>query len=426
MKKALVVLLILAVAGGAFAQGLTFTGELKSGLGIVYDSVGETAYLEAFTKDGEQPFQFRLHAAYANAEDTAGLKVRLQQRTGTPTIDYAFGYLKAFSNILTVQGGKVDDGTFNSGGGILDADSGEGVGANLLINPIDNLVIGLGAYAADNLTNFSFLSSSTTTSLTPVVLEDPAGNPILDANGDEQYGVVSSTTTTAAAGYPKTGKGKYTFGLSYTVPEIVKVVGTFRTKNTLTTNENSHNQLIAGVNVLALNSMGLKLVAEGRFTDIGEEKAVDLMDLDAFVTVGYTWNALNVGLNFAFYKAGLNSDISIDPVLAFWLYGSYAVTEKIVPRLDALIMLNSYNDNYGLNGSQTQWHNKNFTRIAGVAGNTNQKLFAFRPSVALKIDANNSFEIGDYIGIHVNSNPVFNGKESLFSNVFYVDYVLKF
>jgi hypothetical protein len=422
MKKALVVLLILAVAGGAFAEGLTFTGELKSGLGIVYDSMSETAYLEAFSRDAEQAFQFRLNGAYANADDTAGLKFRLQQRTGTPTIPYAFGYLNAFSNLLTLQGGLIDDGTFNSGGAILDADSGEGVGANVLIRPIDNLVIGVGAYAADNVTSFGFLSS--TTGYEEVDIFDGAGNPIVDANGNPVSGFVQ--TTTAAAGYPKTGKGKYTVGASFTLPETLKIVASFRTKNTLTTNAASHNQLIAGFNVLALSDLGLKLVVEGRFTDIGEEKAVDLMDLDAFVTVGYTLNALSLGLNFAFYKAGLNADVTVDPVIAFWLYGSYAVTENIVPRLDVLFMLNSYNDKFGYGASQTQWHYKSFTRDAGVAGNTDQKLIAFRPAVALKVDANNSFEIGDYIGIHIDSNPVFNGKNSLFANVFYVDYVLKF
>jgi hypothetical protein len=126
MKKALVVLLILAVAGGAFAQ-LNFTGEVKTGLGLTYDNVDKTAHLQAFSRDAGEIFQFRLHGDYANQGDTAGLKFRLQQRIGTPSIDYAFGYLNAFSNMLTLQGGRVDDATFGSGGGILDADSDEGV-----------------------------------------------------------------------------------------------------------------------------------------------------------------------------------------------------------------------------------------------------------------------------------------------------------
>jgi hypothetical protein len=386
MKKALVVLLILAVAGGAFAQ-LKFTGEVKTGLGVVYDNASSTAYLDAFSRDGEQPFQFRLNGAYANEGDTAGVKFRLQQRAAF-SVDYAFGYLNAFGNKLTLQGGKVDDGTFNSGGGILDADSGEGVGTNILIKPIDNLVIGLGAYAANSL---------------PL---DGAYTP-----------------------YKKLDDAKYTAGLSFTLPEVVKIAASFRTKNALTADAAAHNQTIASVNILALSDLGLKLILEGRFTDLGEDDKHELMDVDGFLTVGYVKDALSLGLNAALYQAELNHPTKVpDPVIAFWLYGSYAVTESIVPRLDALFMLNSYADNFtNITGGQNKWHYKNFNRDAGTAGDKNQKLVAFRPAVLLKMDANNSIEIGDYLGVHINKNKVAAwDSDTLITNAFYIDYVLKF
>jgi hypothetical protein len=402
MKKALVVLLILAVAGGAFAE-VNFTGEVKTGLGLVYDTLNETAYLEAYNRDAEQAFQFRLNGAVANEGDTAGLKFRLQQRFSGFSIPYAFGYLNAFSNLLTFQGGLIDDGTFNSGGGILDADAGEGVGTNILVRPIANLVIGAGAYAASGF-----------------AIPTTAG------------------TGTAGTGYAKTGDAKYTAGLSFTAPNVVKFVTSFRTKNKLTapTDGGSHNQLIAGINILALSDLGLKLVLEGRFTDIGEDNEVDPMDVDGFVTVGYTKDALSLGLNFALYKVGVNkpsgSTISDDPVLAFWLYGSYAVTESIVPRLDVAFVLNDYADGYKTNGGdQMTWHHKAFTASKGsgspaTGGNKDQKLIAFKPAVLLKIDANNTLEIGDYVGVHLDANKVFGDKDTLITNAFYIDYVFKF
>jgi hypothetical protein len=387
MKKALVVLLILAVAGGAFAQ-LKFTGEVKTGLGLVYDNVNETAYLQAFSRDAEQPFRFRLHGEYANQGDTAGLKFRIQQEATGPSINYAFGYINAFSNMLTLQGGKIDDGTFNSGGGILDADAGEGVGTNLLVRPIDNLIIGGGAYAADSL-----------------------------------------GSTPPVGGYSKSGYGRYTAGLSFTAPDLVKVVTSFRTKNYVSGSLQS-NQVIAGINILALSDMGLKLVLEGRFTNLGEDNKVAPMNVDGFATIGYTADALSLGLNVALYKAAVNkpsgSLISDDPIIAFWLYGSYAVTESIIPRLDAVFMLNSYADRYNGTGGQSNWHYKNFTKDAGSAGDKNQKLIGFRPAVLLKMDANNSFEIGDYVGIYFDKAKSFNGKDTAIGNVFYIDYVFKF
>jgi hypothetical protein len=360
-------------------------------LGLTYDTVGETAYLQAFSRDAEQPFQLRLNGAYANEGDTAGLKFRFQQRFGALSMAWAFGYINAFDNLLTLQGGLIDDGTFNSGGGILDADSGEGLGTNILVRPIDNLVIGAGAYAASG------------------------------------FGV-------PAGGYQKSGDAKYTVGLSFTAPSIVKVVTSFRTKNTLvvSTDANSHNQLIAGINILALSDLGLKLVLEGRVTDLGENADKDPMDLDGFATIGYAQGPLSLGLNAAFYKAGLNkpsaSAIPDEPIMAFWLYGSYAVTESIVPRLDALFMLNSYDDRYISANGQSSWHYKNFVKDAGTSSDKDQKLIAFRPAVLLKMDANNSLEIGDYVGVHINAEKVFAGgdKDTLISNVFYIDYVFKF
>jgi hypothetical protein len=390
MKKALVFLMILAVAGGIFAQDVKFTGEVKTGLGVLYDTTSEEAHLVPFSRDGEQPFQFRLNGAYATEGDTAGVKFRLQQR-GSFSVPYAFGYLNVFDNLLTLQGGLIDDGTFNSGGGILDADAGEGVGTQILVMPIDGLVVGGGAYASDGF-------------------------------GD-------------LAVFPKLGDAKYTAGFAYTMPDLFKIVTSFRNRYwTKSSGDVTSNQLIVGANILALSSMGLKLVLEGRFTNLGEDKDAGVFaNVDGFLTVGYTKDALSAGLNGALYLSAINADDVPDPIIAFWVYGSYAVSDNIVPRLDVGIKLNDNIIAGGqagfLNITGYQWHHKHFTRDAGSIGNKDQTLLSFKPAVLLKVDANNSIEIGDQLSVQLDKNKGFGpkfDKDSNIVNSFYIDYVFKF
>ncbi|MDR2095846.1 MAG: hypothetical protein LBP76_10070 [Treponema sp.] len=383
MKKTLIFLLILAVAGGVFAQDLKLTGEAKMGLGVRYDTSSEEAHLIPFGRDSEQGVHFRLNGAYATEGDTAGVKFRLQQRAEF-TVPYAFGYVNVFNNLLTLQGGLIDDGTFNSGGGILDSDAGEGVGTNILVKPIEGLVIGGGAYAASGVGHLKSL--------------------------------------------PKLGDAKYTAGFSYAMPDLFKIVTSFRTKNWIQGTENlgesvlnEQNQLIVGANILALSNMGLNLVLEGRFTSLGEDKE---LDIDGFATIGYAKDALSAGLNFALYQADINADDVPDPIIAFWLYGSYAVSDNIVPRLDVAIKLNdtTITDGY-------KWHHKHFTRNADATGDPDQMLLSFKPAVLLKIDANNSIEIGDQLSVQLNKDKGYGpklDKDSNIVNSFYIDYVFKF
>ena len=78
MKKTFIVLLILAVAGGVFAQGWTFNGLVSSGimLQIPDERLGGSdadIYVSPISKTEGVGSRFQLDANYANEAKTAGL-----------------------------------------------------------------------------------------------------------------------------------------------------------------------------------------------------------------------------------------------------------------------------------------------------------------------------------------------------------------
>jgi hypothetical protein len=396
MKKTLIFLLILAVAGGVFAQGLKLTGVLNTGLGVVTDTESEDFTLQAFGRDSERTLgQFRLNGEYTNEESTVGVKFRLQWRDGLQAVDlpFAFGYLKAFNNLLTLQGGIIDDGTFATSGAILGDDGGEGLGTQLIVSPIEGLNVGLGAY----------VGASTGDHLARYL---------------ENYPITTSTVSTYSGLDLLTAK--YTFGATYTMADTFKVVASWRPKYWATTAW-KYDQLIAGFKLLPIPALTAEL--EARIQKIDEYS--DGGSFDIFATLGYKVNdQLSAGLNFGAYTRTDTTAAGVprenDPVLLFWLWGQYAVTEKIIPRLDIDFSLNSYTASINANGA-SKWHYKYFD-VDDY--NKDHMGISFRPSVIFKIDSATSIEIGDLINVALDKNKVFGSgdKDSKIDNVFYIDY----
>ncbi len=159
MKKFLVVLLILAVAGGLFAQELTWDGELKAGvrIGIPDKDMDMLAAMYAYNEDaGTGPLRFRLNGNFSL--ENVGVKFRFQSIGATNTkgdfvqlleLPYAFLWANGFNNMIYFMGGHIDDGTFNTMGA-EDTDVGEGYGAQIQVKPIDGLNVGFGVYGLEN------------------------------------------------------------------------------------------------------------------------------------------------------------------------------------------------------------------------------------------------------------------------------------
>jgi hypothetical protein len=198
MKKALVALLILAVAGGVFAQDLTFSGAVDTGLTIAIPSGDDDPYVQLYHDDAG-PARVRLNGAFSL--DNYGLKFRFQNtynKSGDAVVAaYAFVYANFLNDILTLSAGRIDGNAWGTPG---DFDSGwDGVtGARFEIKPIEGLNFGfaLKAVAADDkLYTISQFFQETVigvkydsdlfTAVAAVQLDSDADAP--DADGNNQY-----------------------------------------------------------------------------------------------------------------------------------------------------------------------------------------------------------------------------------------------
>jgi len=140
MKKAIVLLLALAVLGGAlFAQDapvLKFDGYVSTG--VFYNVTQDQAKLYNYYNSGK-PDRVRFNANYTDG--TFGLKFRLQSNDFTaPTVTQALVRAGFFDNMLVVKAGKLDDysmATYDNSYGTTDG----AVGAQFYVKPIDALTI---------------------------------------------------------------------------------------------------------------------------------------------------------------------------------------------------------------------------------------------------------------------------------------------
>ncbi|MDR0730403.1 MAG: hypothetical protein LBF63_01960, partial [Treponema sp.] len=418
MKKAMLGVLILAVAGGLFAQELKFDGYLNSGLGIVStdtkveDGSGtktaDTKILP-FGVDSEQSgYRFRLHGSYTNAESTAGAKFRFQAQSsfalGAFSLPYAYGWVSFLNKIFTVTGGLVDDNTWNLGSPILNNDVGEGLGALVKISPIDGLNLGVGAYV-----------------ITPQ--GGSANNTLVIPAGD---GTVESKSF-SGLDIPL-DRLKYTFSAGYTMPDFFKVIATFRTANQTVNaisrfgNADSEvffgdesSRLIFGVQLLAVKNLtAIVEVSANKLEDTGVDKDKDNIDLDFYETLGYKIGDLSFGLNAVQYLM-VEKDADHDLGLHLNPWVSYAIG-SIVPRLDlnyflagkALTGTATYDDNGNLVPpvTGTSYHRRVFS-YADNGKADDVSVIAARPSVKFNIDKNTFIEVGDLIAFSTGPEGAF-------------------
>lgn len=144
MKKMLVVLLSLAVAGGVFAvdlpDGLSVTGEVKTGLRIdAYD--GDTAGY-GYNNDAGENFRARVNVDLVG--ERGGVKTRFQVlNTDAATMARAFGFVNLFNKHVVVWGGLGVEDIYGVGG-VVDTDVDGGHSARLEVRPIEGLSIAWG------------------------------------------------------------------------------------------------------------------------------------------------------------------------------------------------------------------------------------------------------------------------------------------
>jgi hypothetical protein len=140
MKKTLVVLLILAVAGGVFAQDITFSGSVSTGLRLTAEAGDNAAdpAVDLYHDDAVGP-QFGIYGEYA--ADNYGLKLGIVgDASASPLfdVDNAFLWFKPL-DLLKISAGK----GFGDIPNVYDFATGGGPGVQFLVTPIEGLTIGL-------------------------------------------------------------------------------------------------------------------------------------------------------------------------------------------------------------------------------------------------------------------------------------------
>jgi len=424
---ALVVLLLMAAAGGLSAQELKFDGYLNSGLGVVVDNSDNDAYIKAFGVDSESNgYRFRLNGSYTNEAKNVGVRLRLQgQRridlSGFLSMPYAYGWVGFFENRLTLTGGIVMDSTWETVDWYWIDDQGEGLGLLLKAEPIKGLNLGIGAY---------------------VISQQSGGNNnILSVGGSSDrklpnFGEIIQRPKDA----------KYTFNTSYTMPDTFRLSASFRTKNRAAWNVATNaitadnyayggreevSQFIGEFRLLAVK--GLTAVVVGIFDNL--EEFNDKGNILLSETFGYKINDdLNIGFNAAQFLYN-RDNVDADPALLFNLWGSYAFN-KVVPRLDLVYFMGGQSKTAT---SAKQWERRGFTARGGMPGegsnnygkkdvDDDYSVFSVRPSVKVNVDSRTFLEIGDMINYDfANKDNVYRGDEkSLLTNVFYVDVKFSF
>ncbi|MCL2881257.1 MAG: hypothetical protein FWF29_13525, partial [Treponema sp.] len=207
---ALPIILLLTMSGTAFTQELKFDGYINSGLGLINsDTDGDKGHVKAFGVDSESNgYRFRLNGSYTNEAKNAGAKFRIQSqrdlsKSGYFSLPYAYGWVSFLDNKLTLNGGIVNEPTWQTGDFWLTYDVvGDGLGALLKATPVNGLDLGFGAYV-----------------LNP---QSGANNNMLNIGG---------SLPNFANAIPAAGDVKYSYHAAYTLADTFRVAASFRWKN---------------------------------------------------------------------------------------------------------------------------------------------------------------------------------------------------
>ncbi|GHV84728.1 hypothetical protein AGMMS50230_03360 [Spirochaetia bacterium] len=389
MKRILCAVFFVVLVSFGFAQELKFDGYVNSGLGLVMSNVsGVDPQVMTYGVDSERFIgRFRLNGAYTNADKSAGANFRLQvqgrgvagETANSPSLAFGYGWIKPL-DFLTVKAGLVDDSTWQTADFIFNDDLGEGAGMLVKLSPITGLDIGAGAYAA------SYRSGSNNNFL--------ASGPLPESLNWNRI--------------------KYTLNLAYTMPDVFRVTLGGRSWNTAggtaANGPDNSAKAFGEFRFLAVKDLTAVVVvaADNLYNDDSSRDFSKTGTIAVYETLAYKLSDLRFGLNAAQYKSNTaNSDLA----LHFNPWVSYALFEgKIVPRLDAVYFMGGAKDG------------ANYHRRAYAANyNADTYVITGRPSVKINIDSKTAFEAGDAVYYQ---KPA--AGDSVLTNVFYVDLVIKF
>jgi len=386
MKKVLIGLLVLAVAGGGvFAQEWRFNGEIRTGLGMFFLENDDDPRLGIVTDD---PGANRadLRARVNNADNTAGIDILFRAEHGheaqvfTP---HAFGWLNFMDNMLTLQGGRIDDAAgFNSFDRMSGARMGEGTGLRLLARPMDGLVLNFGVYTAANTLDrwFGYEEGSRlqARAVFAVRYEEPG-----------LFRAVVGARTANEAGGPAGGFHGWAAGL--------KPPATGEQTAVRTHANSSASAAYFSFEYLGLNDDGIHAAASAFFLNLEEFGDYGFM----FFYGSFGHNALVEGMDLtAGVGIGLAQYEELDDMY-LWIWGSvsYQLSDSIVPRLDLHYVMGGRS-----NRNMISMHHRNVAR-EGATFDGDDSFIRIQPSVQFRVQANTFVELGAIFNIDLGDNP---------------------
>jgi hypothetical protein len=402
VKKTLLILMCVAVGAGLFAQELKWTGYFNTGIGAVFTNVEDAdPYLTAFGVDsGQFGYRFRLNGAYTNADSDAGVRFRIQSQAVSNqvfSLPYVYGWFKPL-DMLTLNAGLVDDGTWNTGGALFNDDVGEGLGVLAKLS-LAGLDAGVGVYLGGTGSGSS-------------------NNPLA--------GLGNNTIEPEDL--------KYVFSLGYTMEDVFKVVASVRTSSK--TNGNIDQPFTGSSAPNDEAALGFNLLAVPKLTAVLEVKVdhlykfSDLGTVFVYETIAYDLGALDLGLNAGQYlnqadqTGGSSSDFGL--MISPWV--SYTIN-KIVPRLDVLYFMAgkpSYVAAAGGAGASSGKYNFLNWEAYAPTWDSEYSVIAVRPSVKVNFNSNTAVELGDIVNFELGPDNAYSGESSRLTNIFYADFVWKF
>ena len=381
MKKALVFLLILAVAGGLFAQDITFSGQVWSGLGLLINDMDDSdpmfgvySVRENFAARGQ------LRTDYLNEQGNAGAWFILRGQADADgeggaavAVPAAEAFYYGFDGMVKLVGGILDSGMGTPGGIDTSFDNGGGTGAYVNIEPMSGLDLRFGT-GADNLF---------------------AGSRMIDA--------------------------RYNATARFEVPNLLSIIGLFMNK------EEDNTNFALGANLLLLEPLGFsRLGVDAAFEDLQND---DGMTVKIGQRIEYGLGPL--GIEFRALQQLLMGDLAdgddYAPDLTFYGHIQYQVGNWI-PRLAA-----GFNIGTGLRspevvvGGDNQYR-ANWDGFAKGGFTDGASNFYISPNVEFRFnnDDKTALQFGYILQLDLSDGAEAGPNRRTMNNVIYLDYRLEF
>jgi hypothetical protein len=134
MKRALIVLLSLAVAGGLFAQ-VSITGHIQSGIGVAIPDEGDVT-LHHWSRDANANYRFDLSAGWTHDSGQAGISGGFRYQAGAVSGTGASVWVEPIDDVLRLQVGTGGPGGYGSLGSFgASQDVAASTGLNIKLTP---------------------------------------------------------------------------------------------------------------------------------------------------------------------------------------------------------------------------------------------------------------------------------------------------